>query len=343
MRQRVTIKDVARHCGVSIAATSRALNNRGEVSPATRKLVLAGAAELGYIPNPLARGLVMGRLNTLGVVLTDNASPVYASILGGIEETAIREGFSVLLGNSAESQDQALRALDTLLATRVAGVLLVPTQHDQRDLERLAEWDTRSVLLLRRFPGVPSDYVVTDNERGSYLVTDHLIDLGHRRLAHIGGPERLSTAQERFAGFRKALGEHGMPVDEELVTRAPYTLEGGVEAARHLLQGPHRPTGIVAATDRQAVGVLKAAQDLGIDVPRDLAVVGGDDIELAEFLAVPLTTFRQRAYEIGARGVETLLWRLRNPDNQEVRQIVLEPQIVVRRSCGAHLRTEGGR
>jgi LacI family transcriptional regulator len=314
---RVTIKDVARHCSVSIAAASRALNNRGEVSEETRQMVLAGAAELGYVPNPLARGLVMGRLKTIGVIVSDNASPVYASILRGIEETANRDGYGVLLANSAESQDKALTALDTLLTSRVAGVLL------------------------RHFTDVRTDYVVTDNHRGSYLATRHLLDLGHRRIAHVGGPSRLSTAEERFAGYREALVEDGLAIEPELVARVPYSLEAGAEAAQVLLEAASRPTAVVAATDRQAVGVMKAAQGRGLDVPRDLAVVGGDDIELAEFLSVPLTTFRQRAYEIGALGVDALLWRLRNPDEEDVRQIVLQPDLVVRRSCGAHLASEG--
>jgi LacI family transcriptional regulator len=334
---RVTIKDVARHCGVSIAAASRALNNRGEVSEETRQMVLTGAAELGYVPNPLARGLVMGRLKTIGVIVSDNASPVYASILRAIEETANREGYGVLLSNSAESQDKALYALDTLLTSRVAGVLLVPTQTDQRDLELLERWDTPFVLLLRHFADVRTDYVVTDNHRGSYLATRHLLELGHRRIAHIGGPDRLSTAEERFAGYRQALSEHGLAVEPELVARVPYSIEAGATAAQVLLEAESRPTAVVAATDRQAVGVMKAAQLQGVDVPRDLALVGGDDIELAEFLSVPLTTFRQRAYEIGALGVDALLWRLRNPDEEELRQIVLQPDLVVRRSCGAHL------
>jgi LacI family transcriptional regulator len=261
-------------------------------------------------------------------------------ILRGIEAVANREGFGVLMANSAESQDQALRNLEMLQASRVSGVLLVPLQSDRRDLERLRAEDTPFVLLLRRFADDDAtDYVITDNVQAGYLATQHLVEAGHTRIAHIAGPGEVSTAQDRIEGYRQALAEAGIAARPEHVVNAPYTLEGGEATARRFLTLEDRPTAIFAATDRQAIGVLKAAEGLGMRVPEDLALVGGDDIEMGQFLSVPLTTFRQRAYEIGERGAEILLARVRDQergeDLAEPQQVVLAPHLVVRRSSGA--------
>jgi LacI family transcriptional regulator len=322
--RRVTIKDVSRLAGVSIAAASRALNDKDDVSPEKRKRVKDAAVQLGYVPNTLARGLVMGRQLTIGVIVSDNSSPVYAWILRGIEEAANEKGFGVVMANSADSQDQALRNLDSLIASRVSGVLIVPTQHDRRDLQRLRDARMPFVLLLRHFADDhQTDFVITDNVTGGYEATRHLLDLGHRRIGHVAGPLEVSTAQERAQGYRKALREAGILEDTELVVSGPYTIEGGEALGRQLLSLPERPSAIFAATDRQAVGVIKAA----------------GDIELAEFLAVPLTTFHQRAHEIGVQGMRTLLTRMDStysdaePDD-EYHQVVLQPTLVVRRSSG---------
>jgi DNA-binding LacI/PurR family transcriptional regulator len=339
--RRVTIKDVSRLAGVSIAAASRALNDKDDVSAEKRKRVQDAAAQLGYVPNTLARGLVMGRQLTIGVIVSDNSSPVYAWILRGIEEVANEKGFGVVMANSADSQDQALRNLDALVASRVSGVLIVPTQHDRRDLQRLRDAGMPFVLLLRHFADDPqTDFVITDNVMGGYEATRHLLGLGHTRIGHVAGPQEVSTAQERLQGYRQALREAGVAEDPDLVVSAPYTIEGGQETGARLLALPDRPTAIFAATDRQAIGVMKAAGDRGLVIPDDVALVGGDDIELAEFLAVPLTTFHQRAHEIGVQGMRTLLTRMDatygsgEPDEAH-HQIVLQPTLVVRRSSGS--------
>jgi LacI family transcriptional regulator len=336
--RRVTIKDVSRLAGVSIAAASRALNGKQDVAADKRARIIEAAERLGYVPNSLARGLAMGKTKTIGVIVTDNSSPVYARILRSIEQVANREGFGVLMANSADSQDQALRNLDMLLASQVSGVLLVPVQSDRRDLERLRASGTPFVLLLRRFADdLDSDFVITDNVKGGYLATRHLVELGHKRIGHIAGPALVSTAEERLEGYRRALAEGGLQLDPRLIVRTPYTIEGGEDSARRLFGLADPPTAIFAATDRQAVGALKAADELGLRVPRDVALVGGDDIELAEFLAVPLTTFHQRADDIGVRGMQMLLSRLEQEDDDDrtPEQVVLAPDLVIRASCGA--------
>ena len=299
---KVTIRDVAREAGVSVTTASRALNNKGEVSPEKRARVLAVAQKLQYVPSSVARALVSGRTKTLGVVVTNNASPVYAEILRGIETVANANEFGLLLCNSADSQEQALRCLSILQQKQVEGLLLTPVQTDKRDVEQLQQSGIPFVLLLRHFPELETDYVITDNVYGGYLATQHLLGLGHRRIGHVGGPAHVSSAQGRLAGYRQALAEQGVPYDAELVSHGMFTVAGGYQAACQLLDRPDRPSAIFAANDLQAVGVMKAARMFGLRIPQDLALVGGDNIELAAFLEVPLTTFHPPAHEIGTRG-----------------------------------------
>ncbi|MBI3979951.1 MAG: LacI family DNA-binding transcriptional regulator [Chloroflexi bacterium] len=330
---RVTIHDIAREAGVSHTTVSRALNDKGELDPETRARVRAVAERLRYTPSSVARALASGRTRTLGVLITDNASPTFAEALRGVEEVANAAGFGLLLCNSADSQDQALRCLAMLMANRVDGILVTPVQTDQRDLTLLRQSGIPFVLLFRHFADVVADCVVTDSVEGGLLATGHLLDLGHRRVGHIGGPPHISTAQERLAGYRRALAKRDLPFDETLVASAAFSVAGGHQAALALLDRPDRPTSIFAATDLQAIGVLKAARTLGLRIPDDLPLVGGDDIELAEFLEVPLTTFHQPSRAIGARGAELLLARIQG-EAGEPRRVIFAPRLIIRRSSG---------
>jgi LacI family transcriptional regulator len=329
--ERVTIRDIAREAGVSITAVSRALNRKAELSPEKRERVLAAVKRLHYTPNAVARALVSGSTRTLGVVVTDNTSPVYAGILRGIEETANAAGFAVLFANSADSQEQALRCLDLLLAKQIDGLLWTPVQSDRRDLDQLQQASVPFVLLLRQFPDFDADFVGLDNVKSGFLVTTHLLEQGWRRIAHIAGPLHVSSAQDRLQGYRRALKKAKIEIDDALLAQAPYTIGGGYEAACRLLDQVERPEAIFAATDLQAIGVLKAARERGLRVPEDLALAGGDDIELGEFLQAPLTTFHLPAREIGARAAAILIARICRKRLAR-QQVIFEPTLIARRS-----------
>lgn len=332
---RITIREVAREAGVSVTAASRALNDKGELRLEKRARVLAAAHRLQYTPNSVARALVSGKSKTLGVMVT-STSPVYADILHGIEEAAQAADYGLLFANSADSQEQAMRGLALLRTHQVDGVILTSVQTDRRDIEFLQQAGIPFVLMLRHFPDLDTDYVILDNVKSGYLVTDHLLKLGHRRLGNVAGPLHVSSAQGRLAGYRKALKKYKVPYVDDLVQAAPFTIDGGFTAAMKLLERPDRPSAIVAANDLQAVGVLKATRTLGLHMPEDLALTGGDDIELAEFLEVPLTTFHQPARQIGARAAKILIARLQG-EPLPPQKIVLKPNLVVRRSSGCKL------
>ncbi len=332
---RLTIRDVARQAGVSVTTASRVLNNREDVSAETRQRVLAVSQRLQYVPSAMARGLVSGRAWMLGVVVNDSASPVYAEIVKGIETTTNAAGYGLLLGNSADSQEQALSRLAMLHASHIEGVLLAPVQTDRRDVEELTRLGVPFVLLLRHFGDLEHDYVVADNFAGGEMVTRHLLALGHRRIGHIAGPAHTSTAQGRLAGYCEALAAADLPYDESLVSAGRFTVSSGYDAALRLLDRRDRPSAVFAASDMQAVGVMKAARQIGLRIPDDLALAGGDDVELAEFLEIPLTTFRVPYEQIGMRAADILIARLEGTC-ATTQQIVFPPQLIVRRSCGSN-------
>jgi LacI family transcriptional regulator len=289
---------------------------------------------MNYVPSSVARALASGATKTLGLIITNSASPVYAEVVRDIEGAANSAGFGLLLCNSGGSQDQALRCLAMLQSRQVDGLIVAPAQTDRRDIEVLQRWGIPFVLLLRYFPDLDTDYVVMDNELGGRMATSHLLELGHRRIAHVAGPAHISSAQGRLAGYRQALAEAGIFYDEALVRHAPFTMDGGYTAGRALLGQGERPSAIFASTDMQAVGVMKAAKELGIAVPKRLALVGGDDIELAAYLEAPLTSFRQPSTEIARRVVEILVARISGSHGCSM-QAVLRPEFIVRRSSGA--------
>jgi LacI family transcriptional regulator len=320
---------------VSVTTAHRGINGKGELGEETRQRILDAVKELGYVPNQTARALVSGRSQTIGMIVTDNASPVYAGIVRGVESVVKAAGYGLLLCNSADDPAEALSCLELLRSKQVDGVLITPVQANLAELDYLRDAQIPYVLLLRTFEETSDDAVVTNNESGGRAATALLIELGHRRIAHIAGPAHVSSARGRLTGYTTALQDGGIAFDPELIVHAPFTTQGGYTAARELLDRDERPSAIFASNDMQAVGVLKAARELGLRIPDDLALVGGDDIELAEFLDVPLTTFHQPAYEIGSQGAALLLSRLEG-ESGEPRQIVMTPELIVRQSSGEH-------
>ena len=328
-----TLRDVARHAGVSVTTAHRGINGKGELGEETRQRILDSAKTLGYVRNETARSLVSGRSNTIGMVVTDNASPVYAGIVRGVESVVKAAGYGLLLCNSADDPADSLFCLELLRSKQVDGVLITPVQSDLAELNYLRDAQIPYVLLLRTFGDALDDVVVTNNESAGRAATGLLVELGHRQIGHIAGPAHVSSARGRLAGYTQALQDAGLPIDPDLIVHAPFTTAGGYAAALELLNRDDRPSAIFSSNDMQAVGVMKAARELGIRIPDELALVGGDDIELAEFLEIPLTTFHQPAFEIGSRGAELLLSRLIG-DAKEPQQVVMTPQLIVRQSSG---------
>lgn len=335
MGENITIVDIAKDAGCSINTVSRALNNMPGVSAASRARVLASARRLGYVPSRIARSLLTKRTRTLGVIVTDCTNPFYARLIRAIDDTALSFDHSVVLCNSSEEHEREVRALQLLIESRVDGMLITPVQFSSEHIRDLMRRNIPFVLVGRRFPNLDTCHVMSDNQAGAREATSLLLSLGHRRIGHVTGRLEISSVEERLAGYREALRAYGVEFDESLVARAERDVEGGRECARRLLALTLRPSAIFAYNDLQALGVMQAARELGVRVPKDLAVVGYDNIELSAFFEVPLTTVAQPSYEIG-RAAATLLFRLIETGNvaPEERTTMLAPQLVVRASSG---------
>jgi LacI family transcriptional regulator len=326
-----TIREVAEQAGVSYATVSHVINNTRLVSQETRERVLTAMAALDYRPNALARSLRQGKTNTLGLVLPDSANPFFAEISRSIEDEAFKKGYSVFLCNTELDTERELFYVDVLSKKQVDGIIFVAAGDQADSLDFLVQRNMPVVMIDRDVPNVQVDAVLSDNQLGGYLATRHLLELGHSRIACIAGSSSITPSAERLIGYRRALEEAGRPYDEQLIVRGDYHAQSGLELTHFILKLDPRPTAIFALNDLMALGALRAAAEAGYSVPRDLAVVGYDDLELAHFTNPPLTTIAQPKKEIGAQAVNLLVERISHKSRPPSR-LVLPPELIVRRS-----------
>lgn len=328
-----TIKDVARRAQVSIATVSHVLNGTRPVSEEVRRRVVDAAQALNYHPDGRARSLRRKRTQSLGLVIPDNANPFFAALARAIEDASFARGYSVILGNADGNPRKERLYLDVFTEQRVDGVILATVASTRHNALLLLKRGTPCVVMDRANPDLPVDTVQVDNRLGARLAVEHLISLGHRRIACIGGPANLVTGTERVAGFREALRRAGLDVEGALLVNGDFSFESGYRAARQLLDQRAPPTAIFAANDLMALGVIRACSDLGARVPDDVAVAGFDDVPLASMIQPRLTTVAQPLTEMARIAIELLLARLgggeRSPEHH-----VLAPRLVVRESSG---------
>lgn len=326
-----TIREVAESAGVSYATVSHVLNNTRVVSQETRERVLAAMAALNYRPNALARSLRQGKTNTLGLVLPDSANPFFAEISRTIEDEAFNKGYSVFLCNTELDTQRELFYVDVLSKKQVDGIIFVAAGDQADSLDFLIQRGMPVVMIDRNVPNVEVDAVLPDHQLGGFLATRHLLELGHTRIACIAGPSSITPSAERITGYRNALEQAGIPYDESLVVRGDYHAQSGMDITHSLLKMDSRPTAIFALNDLMALGALRAAAEAGCLVPKDIAVVGYDDLELSQFTNPPLTTIAQPKKEIGTQAVQLLVDRISQKSRPPSR-LVLPPALIVRRS-----------
>ncbi|KPL83436.1 LacI family transcriptional regulator [Thermanaerothrix daxensis] len=317
-----TIREVAARAGVSPTTVSHVINNTRFVSPEARERVLQAMEELGYRPNVLARSLRRGETRTLGLILPDSANPFFAEIARAIEDAAFHEGYNVILGNSENELEKERLYVDVLITKQVDGLIFVAAGDRSQSLEDLVGRGVPVVVVDRQLIALEVDTVLADNLQGGLLATRHLIRLGHRRLGCITGPSHLTPSAQRVIGYRQALVEAGLPVDEDLIVRGDFSPRSGYLATRRLFTLAHPPTAIFACNDMMAIGALRALAELGRRVPEEVAVVGFDDIELASYTTPPLTTVRQDKVALGRAAVQLLLERIADRRLPARRQVI---------------------
>ena len=331
--RRSTLTDVAQLAGVDKAVVSRVVNADPllAIRPETRARVEAAIKELDYRPNVAARTLRTARTGTIGLFIPDFANPVYAEIITGAESAALAHGQLLVTGSSSVTGHRAQAYLDLLGQGRVDGLLLAGDPVSVQEKEALDAFGLPYLFLNRRDPGVDR-YVVLDDVAAAAMATSRLLDLGHTRIAHIAGTASADTAARRLAGYEQALRSRGLPVEADLVVTADYTPQGGADAVRRLLATGARPSAVFVANVASAIGVLRALQEAGLDVPRDMSVVAVHDLPLAAHLAPPLTTVRMPLRELGARAIELLL---SSDPSAAITEVVASPIELVERESTA--------
>lgn len=324
-----TIRDVAKRAGVGIGTVSRVINDSPSVREVTRQKVLQAIAELDFSPSPIARRLSLRRTLTLAVIVPFFTRPSYVERLRGIEAAIADSEYDLILFNveTPEKRDRCFR--DVPRRERVDGLIIISLSPSDEDVERFLAAKVPTVLLDAHHPQM--NRALGDDVAGGRMATQHLIDLGHRRIAYVSdpleNPFNFVSSRNRYAGYRDALSAAGIPFVPEYHRQDDHGRHQAHDMAKDLLTLPEPPTAIFAASDTQAMGVLEAAQELGVEVPNSLSVIGYDDVEMAEFLE--LTTMRQLLFESGQEAVELLLDVIDSPSAEPVCSVLL-PELIVR-------------
>lgn len=336
MIEPANVLDVAAHAGVSVGTVSNVMNRPERVSPATRERVLASISALGYVRNEAARQLRAGKSRTIGLVVLDIGNPFFTDLAAGAEVTATKHGLTLILCSSNDDVHRESHYLSLLQEQRAFGILITPVARTNTAIQQLRRRGT-PVVLVDRTAGRRQCSVSVNDRLGGELAIDHLVSRGHRRIAFVGGPMSINQVVERLAGARTALRAADLPDDALTVMETPAL---NVAAGRSMgaeivaLPAPGRPTAVFCANDLLALGVLQEMTRSRLQVPGDIAIVGYDDIDFAAAAAVPLTSVRQPRAQLGLAAMDLLIEEGLAPDEHQHRQVVFEPELVIRDSTG---------
>ncbi len=327
------IYDVAKRAGVSVFTVSAVINKTGQSSVALQRRVEAAIRQLNYRPNLLARSLAKQKTHTLGMIVTDIANPFFPLVVRGAEDTAQKAGYSILLCNSDNQREKEETYLELLISKRVDGILLTVAAGpiNPSVCRMLTDAKVPVVLVMRTSSDLEYDAVLTDDHRGAFEVVSHLARVGHRRIAFVSGPLEVSNGAARWKGYRKALRAHGLRYDPELTVEGDYRIESGYRAGLVLL--PRRPDAVFVANYLMTVGLMQAADEMGMSCPEDYALASFDDYPWLRCFRPRLTTIELPKYELGARSTQVLLDRISGKEGKILIQR-LAPQLCVRESCG---------
>ena len=325
-----TIATVAELAGVSTATVSRALQRPDKVQPQTRERVMAAVRATGFVPNSQARNLRSRASRTVILLVRDISNPFYLEIYKGVEEAAVEAGYKVLMGDARNDDERIQHYLDMVRARHADGLILMVGRFPEQlkaELDRLPP----IVIALETFPDLALPFVKIDNVAAAAEAVEHLIALGHRRIAHITGPMPETLSLDRLAGYRQALAAHGIPPDDTLVVEGDFSLAAGRAAVRQLAERGADFTAIFAASDQMAVAAISELRARGLSVPADVSVVGFDDIVLADAFEPPLTTIHQPRFDIGRQAMARMISLLSKERGEDV---LFETRLIVRGSTG---------
>jgi LacI family transcriptional regulator len=330
----VRLKDIARDLNLSVVTISKVLRDHPDISAETRDRVLKRMKELNYRPNLAARSLVTGRSYAIGLIVPDLVHPFFGQIARSLSGVLRAKGYSLVLASSGEDPELERQEIEQLLARRVDVLVVASAQRGDESFRRLGEQKAPYILIDRRFPGLPAHFVGSDDLAVGRIAAEHLIEIGCRVPAHIGGTQ-VSPAVGRSGGFRSALEEHGVAIPPDYIIMREHVDDAadqtGYEAMKRLIRLKPRPDGVFCYNDPTAMGAMKAALEAGLKIPDDIAVVGCGNVAYADFLRVPLTSVDQQSEVIGERAGKLAL-SLLDQDPARYRRIILKPTLVRRAS-----------
>jgi LacI family transcriptional regulator len=333
----VTIKDIAKRVGLSVTTVSRALNDYDDVSVETKELIRRTAEEMGYVPNTLAQRFQKRKTDTIGLILPTFgprfSDPFFSELLAGIGNKAANQGYDLLVSTRAPGDEELLAYRQIVQGIRVDGLVVVRTRKNDERIEYLRSVQFPFVAFGRIAGQLDFPFVDEDGVSGFRLVAEHIINLGHRRIACIASPPDLMFSQYRLEGLRSRLRELSAPLDPDLVRVGDLTQRSGYEQAMELFDLPNPPTAIVAFNDLMAFGAMSAAQNRGLVVGSDISITGFDNTPMASHSHPPLTTVDQPIYQIGSMVCEMLIKCIKGEDLEQ-RQVLLQPELNIRESSG---------
>lgn len=341
--KKASLADVAKSLGVSKTLVSLVLNGRGNengISPETQKKVIAKARELNYRPNLFARGLRMGKSNTIGLVVADISNSFYAKLCRSVEDACNQANYNLMICSSDENPDKEEELIEMLIDRQVDGLIISTTQSNVKGIQRLKKQGFPFVLIDRLLPKVVTDSVTVDNRLGAYDAVKHLLDAGNKRIGVLTiTPAHLSTIRDRVVGYKDALKDHGVRFERSLVQEIPFgnLKEGVYNGIKELLAPPAKVSALFAVNNNLAVACLEALNEMNIKVPQDVALVSFDDIEAFKLCYPPITAVAQPIEQMGERAVELLFERIKQGAQMDYVQEQLGTDLVIRRSCGSFI------
>ncbi|EGU6979149.1 substrate-binding domain-containing protein [Vibrio parahaemolyticus] len=328
-----TMKDIAKLAGVSTSTVSHVINKTRFVSEEISERVNNAAKELNYYaPSALARSLKVNRTKTIGMLVTTSTNPFFGEVVKGVERSCYHKGYSLILCNTEGDNERMRQSINTLLQKRVDGLILMCSSLEGERIDVFERYPDIPVVVMDWGPMLFTSDKIQDNSlRGGYLAAKYLIDCGHTEIGCITGPLIKHQAQMRYEGYKRAMNEAGLEFNANWIIESDFECEGGYQAFKKMAERGTLPSSIFVSNDMMAMGVINAANELGIKVPDDLSIIGYDDIHIAKFMSPSLTTIHQPKYRLGKAAVETLVRRLDDKSN-EAQVVQLEPTLVVRNS-----------
>jgi LacI family transcriptional regulator len=328
-----TIKEVSRLARVSPATVSRVLNDTDLVAGDTKRRVLEAIQTLGYKPNAFARGLATNRSGGIGITVNEVSSPYFGAFVHGVEQVARETGIHLMVssGNAVADLEQA--SIDFLLERRCDGLVVQAEGLSDAVLIELVERGPAPVVVFGRYIAEIAEWcIVTHNELGGRLATEHLLEHGHRHIGHLTGPLAYPDARDRLHGYRRALAEAGVAHDDRYVVESTFTEDGGARDVVRLLDRAPELTAVFVGNDQMAAGAMRAIREGGREIPTDVSVIGYDDVFLARYLTPALTTIRQPLVDMGRAAAHLLLGRLGQPGSGEEVVRRFDPELIERQS-----------